>query len=79
MWGSGSWGPPMWSFWWIFPLIGLAICVVFMVVMVRAMSGGGRFMCMGGHGHGTDEAADLRRQVQGLREEVNRLKGARGE
>ena len=78
MWGPQGWGPPMWGFGWILPFIGMAICLVFMVMMVRAMSGGGRgFMCFGGHGHGTDEAADLRREVRELREEVNRLKGAR--
>ena len=73
----GPWGGPMWGFWWIFPLIGLTFCLLFIVLMVRAMSGGGRFMCMGGHQHESDEAADLRRQVLELREEVNRLKAAR--
>lgn len=75
------WGPsggPMWGFWWIFPVIGLAICLTFFVMMIRAVSGGGRFMCMGGHGHGgADETSELRREVRELREELNRLKGAR--
>lgn len=46
MWGPGPWGAPMWGFWWIFPLIGLLICLLFIVAMVRFMGGRG-FMCMG--------------------------------
>ena len=77
MWGPGWWGAPMWGFWWIFPLIGFTICLVFVIVMVRAMSGGRGFMCMGGHERGPDETAELRREVRELREEISRLKGAR--
>jgi len=40
----------MWRFWWIFPLLGLLICAAFAFAMIRAMSGGRGFMCMGGHG-----------------------------
>lgn len=75
--GWGSWGGPMWGFWWIFPVIGLAFCLFFIVLMVRAMSGGARSMCMGGHDHGPDETSELRREVRELREELNRLKGVR--
>lgn len=71
-----DWGP-MWGFWWIFPLLALAFCAFFIVLVVRGLSGGGRFMCMGGHGHGPDETSDLRREVRELREELNRLKTPR--
>jgi hypothetical protein len=67
----------MWGFSWIFPLIGMAICLVFVIAMVRAMTAGRGFMCMGGHGRGPDETAGLRQEVRELREEINRLKGAR--
>ncbi|MBI2015027.1 MAG: hypothetical protein HYV94_01390 [Candidatus Rokubacteria bacterium] len=67
----------MWGFWWIFPLIGFTICLVFVIAMVRAMSSGRGFMCMGGHDRGPDETAELRREVRELREEISRLKGAR--
>jgi len=40
----------MWGFWWILPVVGLAICPVFVFAMMRMMSGG-RFMCMGSHLH----------------------------
>jgi hypothetical protein len=67
---------PMWGFGWLIPLIGFALCLAFVVVMMRTLSGR-RFMCMDGHARGGDEVADLRRQVLELRDEVNRLKVAR--
>ena len=42
-------------------MIVLAIRLFFVIGMVRAMSGGGRFMCIGGHNHDADDAAGLRR------------------
>ncbi|MBI4635650.1 MAG: hypothetical protein HY727_04810 [Candidatus Rokubacteria bacterium] len=78
MWGPGPWGGPMWGFWWIFPLLGLLICLVFVVAIVRSMSGGRGFMCMGGHGqHASDEQAELRREIRELREEIKQLKATR--
>ena len=78
MWGPGPWGAPMWGFGWIFPLVGLIICAVFVVSMVRAMIGGRGFMCMGDHrGHASDEEAELRREIRELREEIKQLKGTR--
>lgn len=76
MWGPGPWGGPMWGFWWIFPIIGLAIGVVFLVAMVRAIGGRGGFMCMGGH-HARDQGtAELRREIQELQDEIKKLKAA---
>jgi hypothetical protein len=62
----------MWGFWWIFPVIGLLICLFFVMAMVRMVSGGGRFMCMGPHQHDSEEAARLRREVEDLREQVKK-------
>ena len=76
MWGPGPWGAPMWGFWWIFPIVGMVVCVVFVIAMVRGMSGGRGFMCMGGHrNHASDD--DLRREIRELREEIKQLKGTR--
>ena len=74
------WGPsggPMWGFWWIFPVIGLAICFMFFVMMVRMMSGGSRFMCMGPHRDDGEETARLRRELEALREQVKKQGAAR--
>ena len=63
---------PGWGFWWIFPVIGLLICVFFLIAMVRMMSGGGRFMCMGPHHDDGEETARLRREVAELREQITK-------
>jgi len=70
MWGPGPWMGPMWSFWWIFPLIGLSICFLFVVVMVRTIAGGDRFMCMGPHRHDTEEIDRRRHEAEELREQL---------
>ena len=75
MWGPGPWGP-MWSFWWIVPLLGMLLCLTFMVLAARFLVTGRGLMCMGG-GHGTAQdpgAAELRREVAALRAEIERLK-----
>ena len=73
MWGPGPWMGPMWGFWWIFPVVGLLICLFFAIAMIRMMSGGGRLMCMGPHRHHGEETARLRREVEELREQVRKL------
>ncbi len=79
MWGPGPWMGPMWGFWWIFPVIGLAICLFFVIAMVRMMSSGSRFMCMGPHDGGSEseETARLRREVEELREQMKKQGAAR--
>jgi hypothetical protein len=67
----------MWGFWWIFPLIGLFICFLFLFVITRVLTGGGRFMCMGPHNHDSDEVTRLRHEVEELREELKKQQAAR--
>jgi uncharacterized membrane protein len=62
---------PMWGFWWILPVVGLAICLVFVFAMMRMMSGG-RFMCMRSHLHESKQIARLRREVDDLREQLKK-------
>lgn len=71
MWGPGPWMGPMWGFGWILPVVGLAICLVFVFAMMRMMSGG-RFMCMGSHLHESEEVARLRREIDDLREQLKK-------
>jgi hypothetical protein len=63
---------PMWSFWWIFPVLGLVICALFLVAMVRAIIGGGGFMCMGPREPAGEETARLRREVEDLRAQLKK-------
>jgi hypothetical protein len=75
MWGTG---PCAWGFWWIFPLIGLLLCLAFVAMMMRGMMGGRGFMCMGGHGQGgSAPGADVQREIRELREEVAKLRASR--
>jgi hypothetical protein len=68
----------MWGFWWVFPLIGLLVCLAFLVMAVRFKSTGCGFMCMGGHqGTANDEVAAMRREIHTLREEIKQLKASR--
>jgi hypothetical protein len=67
----------MWGFWWLFPVIGLLICLGFMVAMMRVMAGGGHFMCMRRDDRDGEETARLRREVEDLREQIKK-QAARG-
>jgi len=79
MWGGqGPWMMgPTGAFWWIFPVMGFLICLFFMVAMMRMMSGGGRFMCMGPHHENSEEMARLRREAEDLREQMKKQGAAR--
>ena len=76
MWGPGPWMGPVWGFWWIFPLIGLLICLFFVTTMIRRIAGGGRFMCMGPH-QDNCETDQLRREIEDLRERLKKQEAAR--
>jgi hypothetical protein len=72
------WGPGTWAWGWIFPLIGLVMCVAFMAMMMRAMGRGHGFMCMGGHRQaGSDPLTEIQRELRELREEVKQLRASR--
>ncbi len=58
-----TWG----SYWWVLPLIGL----VFMGIMFFACSRG--FGCMGRGWRRSGESSDLRREVEGLKDDVRKL------
>ena len=72
MWGPGLWMGPMWGWWWIFPVIGLLICFLLVVVVMR----GSRFMCMGPHHNDSDEIDRLRHEVEELRNKMNNQQAA---
>ena len=76
MWGLGPWMGPMWGFWWIFPVIGLLICFLVVVVVLRTIVSGGRFMCMETHHRDSDEIDRLCRELDELREQVKKQRAA---
>lgn len=54
------------GFWWIFPVLGILLCIFFVAILVRTFASGGHFMCMGPHQHESDEINRLRRDVEKL-------------
>jgi uncharacterized membrane protein len=69
-----AWGPYMWGWWWIFPVI----CFIFMMVMIFACSG---FFHKRGSFHGIgryDHTEDLRRRIEELEEQISQLKKTGG-
>ena len=67
----GLWPGPMMWFWWVFPVVGLVICLFLALAMTRAISGG-RLMCMR-RDERPNETSELRREVSELREELKRV------
>ncbi len=66
------------GFWWIFPLIGLVMCIGMMLLMTRVAGRRGGCMGMGGSNRAPhDEPAALRRDIDALREEIRGLKPSR--
>ena len=69
-----TWGPYMWNWWWIFPVVGF----MFMMIMIFACSGffhrRGSFCGMGGYDH----TEDLKREIGELKEQITQLKRTGG-
>ena len=59
-----------------FLMIGLLVCFLFVVVVVRTIASGGHFMCMGLHQQGSDEIARFRHEVEDLREQLKNQQAA---
>ena len=72
------WGPFTAGFWWMFPLMGLVMFLGCLLMMFRSVRTGRGFMCMGEHGGTrTDEASEIRREINALRKEISVLRAAR--
>ncbi len=63
----GYWGTTGSPYWWVLPLIGLAVLGVMFFACSR------RFGCMGGRWRSSAEPSDLQREVETLKEEVRKL------
>lgn len=57
----------MWGFWWIFPLLGMTLFVVVIVLLIRAF-GGGAFS------GSRREIEELRKEMRELKEEIEKVK-----
>ena len=71
---SAYWGLPCAGFGWMFSLIGPVFMVVMVVVCMR-MGGMPRGGCMAGHpGRRRRDVEDLRREIQGMKDEIQKLR-----
>ncbi len=67
----------MWGFWWVMPLVGVVLVMVFLITMIRMIRSGHGPMCIGGHDNGSrDELGALRREIRELREELRRQRAS---
>ena len=72
------WGPHVWGFGWIFPVMGMLMLLVCLAMAFRFASSGRGFTCMSGcRRTGRDRLADIDRDVDALREEIRQLKASR--
>jgi hypothetical protein len=63
----------IWAFWWILPLVGMVVCIAFMIVMsFSSRFRGRRFGCCGWGRY--DETESLRREIRQLRDELAKVK-----
>lgn len=56
----------MWGFWWIFPLLGMVLFVVLIILLIRVFSGGA-------FSGSRKEIEDLRNEIRELKEEIEKL------
>lgn len=71
----GHWGGPWAGFGWIFPLVGLVVMVLMLLLCMRRM-GGTMCGCERHHAqHAPSEVEALRREIQELRDELHKLHG----
>lgn len=54
----------MWGFWWIFPLLGMALFVAALILLIRASGGVGS----------RKEIEELRQEIRDLKTEIEKLK-----
>ncbi len=61
----------MWGFWWIFPLLGMALFVAVLILLIRAFGGVGS----------RKEIEELRQEIRDLKMEIEKVKkqGSRGD
>jgi len=68
--GNASW--PLWVWWWVVPIIGIALCMI-MCLFLRSRFAGGRF-CFWGSAH-SDDLEEMKKEIRELKEELSKIKG----
>jgi hypothetical protein len=68
--GNASW--PVWAWWWVVLLVGIALCIM-MCLFFRSRFDGGRFCCWGGARPADLE--EMKKEIGELKEELGKIKG----
>jgi len=72
----GDWTWSGWSWWWVVPLVGMALCMTFCIL---ARSGrAGRGVCCW-HGRWNGDPKDLQDEIGNLRKEMGDIRKRQGE
>jgi hypothetical protein len=67
--GDASWS--VWGWWWVAPLIGIALCIM-LCRLFRSSTAGSRFCCWGGTPEGRLD--DVKKEIRELKEEIGKIK-----
>jgi hypothetical protein len=70
-WYGNAWWP-VWGWWWLVPLIGIALCII-MCLFFRSRIAGGRFYCWSGASHADFE--EMKKEIRELKEEIAKITG----
>ena len=73
-WCGGSW--PVWAWWWVVPLVGIALCIT-MCMFFKSRRGNRRFCCFGGVG--SADLEEMEKEIGDLKADIEKMKGKQGE
>lgn len=71
-WWCGNASCPVLGWWWVVPIIGIALCII-MCLFFRSRFAGGRFCCWDS-AHPTD-LDEMKKEIRELKEEIGKIKG----
>jgi len=61
----------MWAWWWVVPLVGIALCIM-MCMFFKSRMGNRRFCCWGGVG--STDLEEMKKEIRELKEELGKIK-----
>jgi len=68
--GNALW--PVWGWWWVVPIIGIALCII-MCLFFRSRFAGSRFC--GWASASSSDLEEMKKEIRELKEELSKLKG----